>query len=279
MKSVQTNYLAVLVLSILLFSCTNENKQSNGSSGTNGDLAVTIPQFQEETVTKSWNDCNDYPGKACVDVKINYPKLANNDYPNLTESVKDYVLQFTADFIATEKPLNQDNLKEYITLSINEQVKMVQESDETYEPIFQLQINIEPVYSNEKITTLHSRYNSYMGGAHPNHGAGYIILENASGKILNENIVAKDMEMKQLMLNELKARQNAPNQDISEIGYLVTDLEFAVSDNIGVSKDSLFVTYSPYEIAPYSMGFQNFAYAKEEVREYLATSFVEKWNE
>lgn len=281
MKAMKNNglTLAVLLFTILLFSCQNENSgRTDSADSASASSEENHPGFETVSLNKKWNNCDDYPAKGCIDVSIQYPDFNNEHSMALREAVEDQVMDFVADFLSVEQPVQEKELKPYIEKSLQAKEEEFSESAEDYPPVLELEISFEPIYQNNAITSIHSTYTAYEGGAHPNSGAGYHIFRNDNGRQLDQNIIAKDMALKQMMLSELKQRAGQPDKDISEIGYLVNDLEFAVSNNIGVSEDSLFITYSPYEIAPYSMGFQNFSFPKNEVSEYLSRDFLEMWN-
>ena len=284
MKQFPQNLLLCLFASIAFLSCQNDRseKQSNQQQSTTlskEEVEQNLPVYNDIVITKQWGNCDNYPQEGCLDVSIQYPSFDHIEDEELKTSLEDQVLEYVADFLTTELPINEKELQPFIEKSLAAKQQEFEASTKQYADILQLTVNFETIYQNETITTIKSEYTSYQGGAHPNHGAGFHIFNNNTGKQLEHgDIVAKDMELKQTMLSELKAKQGMPNSDISEIGYLITDLEFAVSDNIGVTADSLFLTYSPYEIAPYSMGFQNFSYAKNEVENTLRKDFLKMWN-
>ena len=278
------NYLArySLIFTVLFASivaCQNDNYEDETSSTkTNKEKKQAgLPFYEMENIAKSINDCDAPTKEFCVDVSIDYPKLNDNEFPTLKKELNEFVKYYAADFIVTEKPIDAESASEFLTKSLEQKITELKAQNNKEAAVFKLDIDFEPIFYNSSISSFASHFSSFEGGAHSNSGAGYYIFNNKSGEVITD-IFEKDMDLKQVLLKKLKDRAGQPDKDISELGYLVTDLDFAITDNVGVTKDSLLLTYSPYEIAPYDMGFQNFEFSKEEITPYLRSSFVNMWN-
>lgn len=258
---------------MLLVSCVDGKKKGDSTTTNDGEMDL-VPAFSIQTIKKQYTDCEPVGDKPCIDVSIQYPNLSSSSFSNLNQSLKEHIIQYTSDFVVTEKPIERNEVHEFIKMSVDEKIQNIKQLEPS---VFQLDIVIQPIFSNEEITTIQSDYFSFEGGAHPDHGSGFIIFENETGAILNDEVITKDVQMKQLLLKHIKEEENAQEKDLSEAGFLVTDLEFAVSDNIGVKKDSLLIIYSPYEIAPYSKGLLRYSFPRETVQSYLSPAFVDKW--
>lgn len=273
LKSIK--YILIFSFLITIASCVGEKRNNSAQSESEADQPL-IPEFSQVSVTKEYGNCRGTNEK-CLSATIQYPKVENG-FDILDEEIQHYVYDYVADFVVTEKPIGRENLKQFIEESLTEKEQQILSSTEEYGPIFQLEINIKPEYKNSSITTLSTSFTSFEGGAHPNSGAGYLVYENESGELLNDQIILQDAAFKEMLLAKLKNQYDIQGDLMESGGFLVNDADFAVSDNIGVDKDKLYLTYSPYEIAPYSMGFINFEFQRDEVVEYLNPEFVNKWN-
>lgn len=274
-------FALALFLSISACSSPKEDNTSAENNTSNIEDNGGQPVFQEINISKQIGDCEDYSGKSgCLDVKITYPELINGS-DSLNTSVNYLVIEYLSDFLASEKIVPAESLRPYIQGLLEAKAQQIETDTTTYLDVLDLEVNVFVKYMNETITCLEHSYYVYSGGAHPNSGAGYFILNNRTGELLGKDeIIDADSDFKNLMLSQIKeAMELTADQDLSAAGYFVTDEEFSINDNIGVTADSLMITYVPYEIAPYVMGYTYLNFSKEEVLPLLREEFKDKWTE
>jgi len=270
-------------------ACVSENNSSNNDKqNTDGDtleLPVLsndggLPVFEQMQVSKVAGSCINYPDSACLDVKISFPQLTNGT-DSLNNSVQEMVLEYVSDFMASEKEPNEQPIHNYLKEVLEEEVIEMEtlESEPPY--ILDLEVDIKSTFVNASYSCFECGYYVNTGGAHPNSTSGYFILDNKSGTLLtNDDIIDADAKFKEMVLTGIKEQHDLkPDQDISEAGFFVTDSEFELNNNIGVRNDSLFMTYVPYEIAPYVMGYTYLTFSQSDLKGVIDEQFLKKWNE
>lgn len=270
----------VLIIIIYTFIACKEDAQSDESS-----MNVRVIEeadwtlsFEERTITKKIGFCDSLPSTQCIDVKVTYPKLINGP-DTLDVSMDKMVMEYLSDFFASENPPSSDSASDFLFSAI-EGYEQTFERDSSFASPLVLEAQIRPIFSNEAISCFENSYSVYTGGAHPNSAAGYFIFENETGRLFaSEDLIDKETAFKAELLNALKERHGLdPKADISTAGFFVGDEEFTINDNIGITADSLYITYVPYEVAPYAMGYSSFSFSKDEMESFLFQSFMEKWN-
>jgi|GEM_PF-6636468 len=252
----------IIVILLALSSCRNES-QSSATAETDPGFNLVEKSFRKDINCKNLTT-------SCYVVTIDY--LRSNSSDSLSTTINEYLLDYLDDFLASEIVVEDDDIDLYIKNMVEANAKSYKEEDGTFE----IDIDMESYLQNDNITCIRLSYYQYAGGAHGNAGVGYHIFDNASARLLtNSDIIDNDVAFKELVLQAIK---DSAEEDLEDLGYFISDEEFEINDNIGVSADSLFISYVPYEIAPYVAGFTNVAFSRQEVKDMLLPSFVENWS-
>ncbi len=228
------NYL-IIIFSLLFFSCGNATQSEE-------QLAFTTKTFSSER-------CVD---ESCAKVEISWPVAENSDAAApLNEAIMEQLLVYfhqDKDFVNLDSAAKDylDSFEEYKTefpdapgeWMVELDVKLSYESDSTLSFIF-------------------TEFN-YSGGAHPNSSVYYLNFDKLTGKSLSVDQVVLDQK-KMLKLAEEAFREY---HEVEEGGTLEEDGRFFLPDTgfflpsaMGYEEGKFVLTYNPYEIAPYVMGY------------------------
>ncbi len=266
--------LTLIIGAVVLFTPGCKHENTNTEDGNDSELMQDIEQI---TISREAGDCIER--FKCMSVRINYPKL-NTGNDGFKETVNTIIFGLIDDHLVTETDVADDNIENYIEKKLDQLAPRFESAEEdNIRDNLILEIDIEPVFVNNQLFCLRSSYISDTGGAHGNQAISYFIIEHESGKLLElEDVVDKTSVLREMALGQIKAKNKvSADKDISEIGYFDSDNEFQLNNNIGISSDSISITYVPYEISPYSMGYTKLAFSREELADILQPDFVEKW--
>jgi len=265
MKSLKRIFLFICVLACF-FSCKQDQQTNHSDSKT-----VTNTH---DTVIETKSGC-DTDIKPCIDIRVEYPELANFSV-GIKQSVYDYLLEYLADFMVTEQPIAQQNLPEFLQASASaierDRNLATQQTD------YRLHFTASEMFANDSLICIRQQY-SLEEETRTMSGEGYAIFDLESENLLSlESIVFNESALHDLLLSKLKSSQGIPeSDDISSVGFLFADEDFAVTDNLGISANEMFFTYLPQEIAPESAGLIRIVLNKTEVSQLLQPAFVKKW--
>lgn len=264
--------LSALILLAVFIGC----KQKTSTIDTMNQPFIftnNVSVFEQNKIEEQWGNCED-ENHSCMNIHIEYPVMKQGSeavYSFLQEYLEDYF----ADFLAVEKPVASGDVNQFLYESIKQKKNELQDNTSEYPLIYQLEIQVIPIYTSEKLISFSSFYSAYQGGTHPNSGSGYVIYNAETNEVVTQDVFVKDEALKEKLLVKLK---QGSSEDLESLGFLVTDDQFEIGDNFGIDKDSLYFTYSPYEIAPYSMGFFSISFAKDEVKDFVGKDFFTMWN-
>lgn len=120
-------------------------------------------------------------------------------------------------------------------------------------------IEVKAVKSYESDSTLSFKFTGYdfSGGAHPNSSVYYMNFDKQTGEYLSVDQVLLD-ETKMLKMAEQAFRKHhevEEGKSLEEAGFFLPETGFFLPNAIGYEGYKFHLTYIPYEIGPYVMGY------------------------
>lgn len=135
---------------------------------------------------------------------------------------------------------------------------------------YELQVEAGIPYVSDSTISVKYSWMSFMGGAHPNHGVQFLNLDKNSGRALSiDRLVKDEVKLKELVEQKFRAfHEIKPEVKIEEDGrFFLPEAGFFLASAMGFQEDKFWVIYVPYEIGPYSMGYTELEFTKEELGE------------
>jgi hypothetical protein len=173
--------------------------------------------------------------------------------------LKDSILKYTKILFAAWfdiKSEKQFDLNTLVQQHFDEYFRQVAENNLPAHTAFILTISAEDVYQNEHIISFAYNWTIYEGGAHPNSGKFYFVLDKNTGKKVSYKSLMKGHETEFLSIAETEFKIQSgikENEKIYDL-YWFKDGQFQLTDNYAFTTEGLIFSYNPYEIAPYSFG-------------------------
>lgn len=131
------------------------------------------------------------------------------------------------------------------------------------------------IYRTERVISVSGLYYSYTGGAHPNTNRLCWNFDLEEGVFFEPEILADGTELRSVVAAEILRQARIPREDgyIPAEGYW-EDYETLIADwsSYAVSFDEtgMTVVFSPYELAPYAAGPQEFHMTYDWLKPYLS---------
>jgi hypothetical protein len=133
------------------------------------------------------------------------------------------------------------------------------ETGEDYLKNWAFQATPDVIYNQDNRLSFKIDYYSYSGGAHGNPFALCYNYDLKTGKKLEiADLFAPSqvISLKKEALRRIKLTyEGSLKDDLSDLGFLISDEEFELSKDFYYSPAGVGFVYSPYEIGPYVMGF------------------------
>lgn len=132
------------------------------------------------------------------------------------------------------------------------------------------------VYQTERMVSVSGLYYSYTGGAHPNTYLMGWNFDLETGAFFEPELLAEDGAMQEAVGAELvrQARVRAAESGLAPEEFFWPDYETIIADwnSYAVSFDGegMCVAFSPYELAAYAAGAQEFRLSYDWLRPYLS---------
>lgn len=132
------------------------------------------------------------------------------------------------------------------------------------------------VYQTEQMVSVSGLYYSYTGGAHPNTYMMSWNFDLESGTFFEPDLLAEDSAMKEAVSAELirLARARALEYGLVPEEFFWADFETILADwssyAVSFDEDGMHVAFSPYELAAYAAGAQEFQLSYAWLRPYLS---------
>ena len=128
-------------------------------------------------------------------------------------------------------------------------------------------------YENDKIITMNTSHDVYLGGPHGTFISEGTTFNKADGKILGNNIFAQDKlgDLKREVTNQLENFfKDIMGEDYKESGSPLKDYSKEVVElpesGVFIENDSVVFVYQQYEIAPYAFGLPSTKIALKDLK-------------
>lgn len=265
------NKLILLAITLLLFGCAENQKQTDNSADSQKDVNSINLTTEIIKINMKEGSCAQNDTSSCAELNGFFPiyQYANHEnsesLKSLNESVYKIFITSFQNFI-DDAPIHTQTTIDELKNAFHQ--KFLKDKAKFNERVnYLLSSEVKEVYRNENYISFKHFEMSYEGGAHPNSFTRYHTLNPKNGETIDVIDWLKDtVEVKNKILTELKNRANISlNQDIEEGGYFISDKNFFVSNQILFSKDSVHFLYNPYDIAAYSKGAIEVVFPKNEI--------------
>ena len=237
--------IASIFCLLVLFACSKPKEEAQ-------QLSFSDKNFTTESCV----------GKDCATVKINWPVAS--------ESVVGSKIN-TAVLSRLMAYFRQDTVFDGMEAAANDFVKSYEDFKKDFPDApgaWAIEINVNKTYESDSLICLKFSEYEFMGGAHPNSSVNYMTFSKSNGFHLIEDQFILDKE-KLLALTERVFRQY---HDVKEGVPLEEDDRFFLPEEgfflpnaVGYEGDSLKLTYIPYEIGPYAMGYTELGFSLKEL--------------
>ncbi|SFU15155.1 protein of unknown function [Algoriphagus locisalis] len=133
-----------------------------------------------------------------------------------------------------------------------------------------IEVKVEKSYESD--STLSFKFSGYdfSGGAHPNSSVYYMNFDKQTGEYLSVDRVVLD-QGEMLELAEAAFRKYHDVEEGVELKddgrFFLPESGFFLPNAIGYEGDTLHLTYIPYEIGPYAMGYTELVFPIQEVND------------
>lgn len=160
------------------------------------------------------------------------------------------------------------------TKAASEQLSFYQEEGFPWNEGYCLELSCT-VYQTEQMVSVYGMYYSYTGGAHPNtyHMSWNFDLETAT--FFDPKLLGKDADFQKVVADEILRQAH----EIREDGWYSAEMywddhETIIADwssyAVYFNEKGMTVTFSPYELAPYVAGVQEFFLSYDLISPYLS---------
>jgi hypothetical protein len=203
-------------------------------------------------------------GENCATLKLSWPVAKGGvqaEKINLAIQEKLGVLIQTG-----EEPMSLDSAKSYYFKSFEQFKEEIPDSYGGWE----IEVEAKVSYQSDSTLSVFFTWMTFLGGAHPNHGSGFMNFDSESGEYLSQDRLILD-ENGLLELVEKKFRefhQVAEGVSLADDGrFFLPETGFFLANALGFKEGKFWVIYIPYEIGPYAMGYTELEFSPEELKQ------------
>ena len=211
-----------------------------------------IPEILFKEIIVSHEDC--LPDSiGCTFVQIEYPAFTDSTKFVLNELISSKIKASASTYFSEE--VIRGTL-EHVVHSFVRDYETFKRDYPDYKIGWYVKIFCVIIYESETVLSFQIDSESFTGGAHPNSGTQYHIVDKKNNSEMTMGEVISDTTKFKQMLEE-KFRQikgMGADQSFADLGYWINDGDFLLNENIGISDHTVIMHYNPYEIAPYSLG-------------------------
>lgn len=132
------------------------------------------------------------------------------------------------------------------------------------------------VYQTERMVSVSGLYYSYTGGAHPNTYLMGWNFDLETGTFFEPELLAEDSALQETVSAELvrQARERAAENGLAPEEFFWPDYETIIADwgsyAVSFDESGMRVAFSPYELAAYAAGTQEFRLSYDWLKPYLS---------
>lgn len=222
-----------------------------------------VPEIIINEVSVSYDNC--LPDSMnCTYVHIEYPEFSDSTKATLNEMIMEK-LKINASSYFREEAI-QGTIEHTAQTFIRDYEAFKIDFPE-YKLGWYVQLYCEIIYESATIISFKIYSESFTGGAHPNSGTGFYIIDKSSLKALSiADVIADTTQFKKMLEEEFRhVKGIAKGQQFADKGYYLSDGDFLLNDNIGITDHSVIIHFNPYEIAPYALGATTLELDKSEL--------------
>jgi len=246
----------LIVVTILVTSCTNEKSADDNSNSHSEASDTTITQKND--VKFYYDSINikkcivKQQDSFCIEIFFKYPIFTTKtkDYTFWNEKVKKVFLPDS---------FQNKNIQDYADYLVKDYFKFINENEEDKEMLsFQQNYEYQTVVSVKNFIddylTLGLFDYSYTGGAHPNYYTKYFNFINKK-EIKFNDLFSDTIALKKKLIKSLRIQFDLNDkQTLEEQGFFIDKNNLPLNDNYYFENDTMYVVYNPYEIASYADG-------------------------
>ena len=235
--------LLFVLVSLSLFGiCCNQ--KSNKEAGI---------KFHNVSFSKAF-DSTDAKSENYVHVKIDYVEFTEAHTAVVKDSLNKIVEHYINAPIFEQKTKTLEELAQSLINDYKKQKKEFPDFPGGYE----LERNVEVLYSNDKLVCVKFNEYSFFGGAHPNSVMFYTNIDLQTGRTVKLDELFVDGYKSEL--NKIaekyfrKERELKPDEDLEQAGFWFSENKFSVNENFAIEKTGLSFFFNDYEITSHAAG-------------------------
>lgn len=224
----------VFIVTVLFFACNNSEQRET-------QLTFSKKTFSSER-------CID---DNCAKVEVSWPVAENVPAASLIN--EEIELQLLAYFQQDKTYINLDS-------AANDYLNSYEEFKSDFPDApggWSIEVNVEKTYESDSTLSFKFTEFNFSGGAHPNSSVYYMNFDKQSGEYLSIDRVVLDEE-KILEIAEKAFRKHhevEEGKSLEEAGFFLSETGFFLPNAMGYEDEKFHLTYIPYEIGPYVMGY------------------------
>lgn len=210
-------------------------------------------KFQKKNFAKAF-DSTDTKSENYVHVKIDYVEFTQATTKVVKDSLNKIVEHYISAPIFEGKTKTLEELAESLINDYKKQKKEFPDFPGGYE----LERNVEVLYSNEKLVCVKFNEYSFFGGAHPNSVMFYTNIDLQTGRTIKLDELF--VEGYKSELNKMaekyfrKERELKPDEDLEQAGFWFNENKFSVNENFAIEKTGLSFFFNDYEVTSHAAG-------------------------
>ncbi len=212
-----------------------------------------LVKFQKKSFSKSY-DSTSTKSENYVHVKIDYVEFTQAK----TKVVQDSLNKIVDHYI--NAPIFEQKTKtlEYLAQSLINEYKNLKKEFPDFPGGYELERNVEVLYSNDKLACVKFDEYSFFGGAHPNSVMFYTNVDLQTGRTIKLDELFVDGYKSDL--NKIaekyfrKERELKPDEDLEQAGFWFNENKFSVNENFAITKSGLSFFFNDYEVTSHAAG-------------------------
>jgi hypothetical protein len=239
----------LVLLSLVWISCGEKKAESLE----NPELTFKLDSLQEKTCV----------GESCATIRLTWPVAEGSDQAdkiNLAIREKQEFLVQTGE----------------TTLPLDSAIANYFSSFEKFKAEFpdanggwEIEAEGKATYQSDSTVSLLFSWMSFLGGAHPNHGNGFMNFDPRTGEYLsNDRLILDEAGLREIVEKKFREfHQVAGGVSLAEDGrFFLPETGFFLANAMGFKEGKFWVIYNPYEIGPYAMGYTELEFSPEELK-------------
>lgn len=137
-----------------------------------------------------------------------------------------------------------------------------------------IEVNVKKTYESDSTLSFKFSGFDFSGGAHPNSSINYMNFDKQTGEYLSlDRVILDEDKMKELAEKAFREfHQVKEGVALKEDGrFFLPEIGFFLPNAIGYEGDKFRLTYIPYEIGPYVMGYTELEFELKDLEEIVRT--------